>query len=367
MTDNAIYVQDDINENLVGYDAEKGTMVFKDAKVLERAGIKAGDVIFSNPVEGVAPDGYLVKVTSVREENGEIILETEPAGLDEAFESFDLPFYADMSKLTKDCFTFYDIVAQADNYEAIYGDGETKAEDDDKLFELKWDSEDNPCKITFDSEKTTVEYVFFDLDEDYKTKNDQLKLRVSLGYNDILKCAKHSYDSSEDIYKIDISPRIDIDAAIICEFDHKYQSKAKKEKYMNVMEKKLIGKKFKLGSIDIPAGGLSKIVVNSCIEIYAAFNLTPKGKLQLSYSFKDIGFDIHAEVPNIDNNKSYIKGSDEFHTESNFSAEAEIKGSAGVGVGLVCGLTQFSSFAFDKRVKPYVGGFLEFNIHGDLV
>ena len=58
-----------------------GTIVFSESKLLEY--IPAGSIICSGPVEN-APNGYLYKVKSIHTEQGETLIETEAASLDEA-------------------------------------------------------------------------------------------------------------------------------------------------------------------------------------------------------------------------------------------------------------------------------------------
>ena len=75
-------------DTLKAYDAESGVMRFsKSSPVLAK--LKSGDVLVSEP-SNAAPSGYLRKVQAVRQENGEVVLDTTQASLTDAITEGEL-------------------------------------------------------------------------------------------------------------------------------------------------------------------------------------------------------------------------------------------------------------------------------------
>jgi hypothetical protein len=112
--------------------------------------IKAGDVVVSSPTS-TAPDGFLRKVTSVRQENGKTILETAPATLRDAIQKGSLQATRALS---------------ASDVET------TSLTQGVKYMPKPGARADNP---TFSFDK-----ILYDRDGDDTTKDDQVALRGSL-------------------------------------------------------------------------------------------------------------------------------------------------------------------------------------------
>jgi hypothetical protein len=73
-----------IASEIISYNAETGTVTFATTSVYA-AGLKEGDTVVSGSVTA-APEGFLRNVVAVRQEGGNIVVETEEAGLGDVFD-----------------------------------------------------------------------------------------------------------------------------------------------------------------------------------------------------------------------------------------------------------------------------------------
>jgi len=83
----------DENKNLTLVNAEDSLLVF-DSQNLQQ--FKTGEILVGG-ISPVAPDGYLRKVVSQEVVNGQLIVHTTPAGLDEAFDKISIDEIVDFS------------------------------------------------------------------------------------------------------------------------------------------------------------------------------------------------------------------------------------------------------------------------------
>jgi len=252
MPSNALFVQEDINDNLLSYDAEKKVLAFENTDALEEAGIKVGDILYSAPTESL-PDGYILKVKEIKKNNGKIEYACEEAYLDEAFKELRTPLIFAPERLTEENFVVFDPLNQEDlnNYDPMSSD--TKSLIVDASF-LDTVADPDRYSIEFDLKHATIKLVVFDLDNDFKkTKNDQVIIRFDIDYS--LGINDSTFEFAVDPFTINLEGKPRFGAKIGLEYTNTLldkDSKSKKKYLENAMKEKLLGKKFIIGEFDIP-------------------------------------------------------------------------------------------------------------------
>lgn len=84
--ENTLILDDDTNQDIRMFDVESGLLVYDEGSP-QLDSIRVGSIIVSRP-NAVARGGFLRKVTSMETDGGRLVLETEPANLPDAFESY---------------------------------------------------------------------------------------------------------------------------------------------------------------------------------------------------------------------------------------------------------------------------------------
>jgi len=381
MPPEAVFVQEDINDNLLSYNPDEGTISFKKDDALTGMDVRVGDVLYSMPVEGKAPEGYILKVTDVREEGNKLVYSVEEAGLVDAFDKLETTVEFDMANLTEDCFTIYDPLNQPDIDDSgpeYVMRAATKAYELDFLSKLSSDK----YSLKIDEEKTTLDIVIFDLDGDYKkTKYDQvhLELRLEYDFNDA------SFEFGKDlVLKTGVKPVIGVSAAFIhksslkldgtdtadslSKYIEKYNEIREASKNaMLAVKKELLGKKIFLASVNIPCPSSMKVLLHPAIDVYLVFGLDVEGEFEARAGYRNVPMDIHIEnlpaMPTMLNPAaSWLKiGKGEKFYEMNL--EADLSGKFGIGAGVTMSLPKLSGGVEDSRTKSYFGLFFDSTVN----
>ena len=380
MPENALFVNKDVNEYLKSYDEQGGKIVFSKSEAVAKAAFKVGDVLYSGAVAGKAPDGYLLKITEVTDSSGEVVYTVIPAGLEDAFNELSFTCSLVYDELSGESVEVFDPFGQPDLSEALPGpdDGGTRAGGD--VIDLVLDFTDKDVKLSKDKYSLEVDkthaklsIAIIDADGNYKTSWDQVKLDLTLSYDVTEENVYFKFDRATHQVTAEFSPRFGVSAGISYGLDCKL-SPDEKENYKLEMEKKLLGKKIKIGSADIPIPATWKAVVSPRFDLYFTFNMKLSASLSAEAGVRQLGFNLHVEN---DAPYNYLKlrdGSSYFRfSKPEFYGEVQgdnaFSGSFGIGVGLVLKLCRIvDGLILDGRNKNFVGGFAEalFKVNGEV-
>lgn len=166
MKPNVIYVKNDIQEQFAGINPQEKTISYNATQATKQ--IKVGDVLYSTGSKEY-PNGYALKVVSVKEEAGKQVYTYEQAAINDVFKQYSeqMSFQFDYAQILKE-------EKQKNNTNLNHNTaGRWPTFDYEKNDRLKTEIDLNKGKI-----KTS--YIFFDKDDNFKTKNDQLIFEVSI-------------------------------------------------------------------------------------------------------------------------------------------------------------------------------------------
>ena len=164
MKPNVIYVKNDIQEQFAGINPQEKTISYNATQATKQ--IKVGDVLYSTGSKEY-PNGYALKVVSVKEEAGKQVYTYEQAAINDVFKQYSeqMSFQFDYAQILKE--------EKQKNNTNHNTAGRWPTFDYEKNDRLKTEIDLNKGKI-----KTS--YIFFDKDKNFKTKNDQLIFEVSI-------------------------------------------------------------------------------------------------------------------------------------------------------------------------------------------
>ncbi|MCR5547790.1 MAG: leucine-rich repeat protein [Bacteroidales bacterium] len=386
MPETAVFVKEDINSGLVSYDPDKGTITFNETDALKKADIKVGDVLYSTAAGSVAPRGYILKVTDIQKKGGrigQVVYTVEEAGLEDVFDHLETKVPFEMDRLSEDDFTVWDPFDQADQTDNIMrwpDDGEavgTKSGDfewfPDFSIGRKWDKERYDLKIG--PTETTLKSILYDLDDNYKTKNDQITLTVKLSYDADLGDFYYTFDKKLMVLGLDFTPEVGISAELslfkreaTAEAEGETNNLEKKREALDDAAKKLIGKKFCIMSFDIPVGPAS-IFVDPHVEVYLIFKLDINGEISVEAGLEKFPIHMHAENVPYMAVTNYLKSGVGIETKpkvySKIIVDVDLEGKAGLGAGFFCNMPKIAKLITDKKdVVPYIGFFVDGTVNG---
>jgi hypothetical protein len=386
MPETAVFVKEDINSGLVSYDPDKGTITFNETDALKKADIKVGDVLYSTAAGSVAPRGYILKVTDIQKKGGrigQVVYTVEEAGLEDVFDHLETKVPFEMERLSEDDFTVWDPFDQADQTDNIMrwpDDGEavgTKSGDfewfPDFSIGRKWDKERYDLKIG--PTETTLKSILYDLDDNYKTKNDQITLTVKLSYDADLGDFYYTFDKKLMVLGLDFTPEVGIGAELslfkreaTAESEGEANYLEKKREALDDAAKKLIGKKFCIMSFDIPVGPAS-IFVDPHVEVYLIFKLDVNGEISVEAGLEKFPIHMHAENVPYMAVTNYLKSGVGIEKKpkvySKIIVDVDLEGKAGLGAGIFCNMPKIAKLITDKKdVVPYIGFFVDGTVNG---
>lgn len=169
IAENTRVVDPNTRGSLVGF-SEDGTLRFSSSTPF-LANLKPGDILVSEPA-AAAPNGFLKKVTAVRTEGAEVIIETEQAALEEAI----LQGEASVEKqLTPD-----DLAESVPLLEGVRLERATAQSNTAQTNTLQAQADNFEYEVNFDNT------VLFDNDGNKDTREDQLRVDGKLFFSDPL-------------------------------------------------------------------------------------------------------------------------------------------------------------------------------------
>ena len=371
MPESALFVNQDVNQSLKSYDEEGGTITFAKSDALTKAAFKVGDVLYSGAVKDKAPTGYLLKITGVSESGGEVVYTVVPAVLDEAFNelAFSCPLVYD--ELTGEMITVFDPFEQPDLSEILPGPEEAGTRAGSRSVDITLDYTEKDVKLSddkytvdVDGSRAKVSVAVVDVDGDYKTNWDQIKLDLTLSYDFTEENVYFKYDKDSHQVVVEFSPKFGVSTGISYGLEWK-KNPDEKEKYKQEMEKKLLGKKIKIASAYIPIPKTWKPIIVPRFDLYFTYNTKLTASLTAEVGVKQLGFNLHVEndAPHnylkLRNDASYFRFSKpEFYAD--LQGDNAFSGSFGVGIGLILSLGRVvDGLILDGRHRSYFGGFAE--------
>ncbi len=88
ISENAVLLDEETTDNIESINTEEKKIIFK-SKTSQISEIKVGSIVVI-PINDITPDGMLIKVTSIKESSGKVIIEYESASLTELIEDGDI-------------------------------------------------------------------------------------------------------------------------------------------------------------------------------------------------------------------------------------------------------------------------------------
>ncbi len=179
LKDNVVFVKKDINDQLVS--DKDNEIVYKDSPYLTK--VKQGDILFSSGEEDPSK-AYAYKIVGVEKKDGNIHYKVKPAAMAEVFDEYKQTFdlKPDLAKVK-----LYDIDAQLEKFRSARVGDKLRANnlfdfDDKGNPKIKLELDDKGrIKFRYEGGVYFFDVVVFDADEDYKTKNDQLRFNFGIG------------------------------------------------------------------------------------------------------------------------------------------------------------------------------------------
>lgn len=374
MPPEAVFVQEDINDNLLSYDPDGGTISFKKDDALTGMDVRVGDVLYSMPVEGKAPEGYILKVTDVREEGNKLVYSVEEAGLADAFDKLETTFSYEPEDITEECFTVWDPLDQPEieDYLTIRQSAAPLTKGDGSEIKINPLDKDK-FKLKIEDDKASLDIVVYDHDNNLKTTIDQVKVQIRIEY--AFEDGVFDFDAETCHLSVGWKPSFGVNAAVIYKPEWKQdggdleEQKNAKEAMLK-MEEKLLGKKLLLASIDLPLPTGVKAVINPSFDVYMFFCLKATGEFEIRAGIEKIPIDFHVEnYPNdpisLNKSKSHLN----FGPITPFvraKLDMSFKSKFGIGCGVSVKLPKLLKWLAAKNTKPFVGFFCDYsyNVNG---
>lgn len=294
MKPNVIYVKNDIQEQFAGINPQEKTISYNATQATKQ--IKVGDVLYSTGSKEY-PNGYALKVVSVKEEAGKQVYTYEQAAINDVFKQYSeqMSFQFDYAQILKE-------EKQKNNTNLNHNTaGRWPTFDYEKNDRLKTEIDLNKGKI-----KTS--YIFFDKDENFKTKNDQLIFEVSIKILDF----NMPIELDTDLLQLRTNGFFKIESKAALKFG-KYNEEQKDalknwvkgqsegsslvkgaQEALNKIPGGKVGKdgkktyKFPLKKIPLTAISPTNLVIKPYLLPYAVVTFDAKGDFEISLEYKPI-------------------------------------------------------------------------------
>ena len=329
-------------------------------------------------IPGKAPEGYLVKVDKITRTDSRTTFETTRAGLSDAFNDLSFDYSLESVSLSPENFTVYDPFTQENLMP--YDDPLTRGISTDLDFAKdKYALEGDEFKLEVKADKATLEIVVLDMDEDYETKNDQTRLEFTIEYD--LKSGEFKFNKGGEGGFINAGMDVALGGFVGLKFgkeDKKVGEKSvistmgveEMNEYQTKVEKKLMGKKIRVASCEIPVdlipgvGTVLAALIKPRFDLYFVYNVKMEGAFRIGFVWEKAGFEFHTGNSGDDfsatNEKKTWFNVDKGDVHFDVIADCDLKGSIGAGIGLVVGAAKMVDWLADGDEKPYVGAFFEF-------
>ena len=375
---NAIFVKSDINNQFVSYSSTDGTLTFNNNEALNI--IKTGDVIYSLPTKDF-PDGYAFKIISSKTgkisssgkgtTSSTITFTTKPASMTEVFKDYACSspstIETDINKTAA-----YDFLTdqQAGNYllnntpfgavSSLVPDFEMK----NILDTYKTKHFANPKNYTrfrslkIGSNETTLEYIVYDLDNNYGTTNDQVVLEMNLKYE--LKDTK--IDIHNTNFNLQGNHKWSSTATLKYEYDKDWTDQ-EKENFRNKFKGEVVGKKYNVLSIPLTLPNATDLLLKPSFDVFYELQLDISGNVEVTAGVT--GYEYKFNINN-QNQQSFS-----LINKGQYSSEVKIGGELNVGmrfgIGVTAEIPAFKLFDVNSlSKKSYAGIYADFGANTNI-
>ncbi|MBR5174659.1 MAG: Ig-like domain-containing protein [Bacteroidales bacterium] len=344
MSEETIFVKDKLSEDFESYNANTGTITFRNSELLKNQEIKVGDILYSTDRTEKTPNGYCLRVVSIKESGGMVTYETEPAT---ALEAID--YLNESGVLSAGNYKPEDIrvFALPDDD----GGAETRGfKWDDASIEIKGDK----MEFHSDWESTRFSYILFEDKDHSDNLKSSLKIKVTLELQHELDSEKSNimFDYGKFVlftmFKVGVSAKFEIGTSLALEGN---QDSLLSKEQERIAKERLIGKKFKIAEIPLNFT-CSKVIVDPKFIVYGEFKLDLSGKLVLEAGIKDGYYSLNVEnkgyfIPEFIE-YSYLRRVTHFHPYMHMEGTLGFTAMAGFGVGINFEIPSFPVITRDE-------------------
>lgn len=390
MNSNVINVKKDINQFLIKATPESNRIEYRYNAVLDQ--IKVGDVLYSSGQHSL-DEAYAVKVKQIVRQGDKLIVETESTEMNDVFSEFEQK--GEFVFNPKGEAELFDVEAQLNDPQLR---AFTSTEHRFRSEKIKIIPKTKRGSITFKDGDATITYPLIDLDEDYKTKKDQLLLTLKVKrkknpFHSMTYSAKNAYfamiGQMEYEYHIDFTYGFEVkaDSTInITDNTGKVVGKVLPDKYKSMLSEQAIylmktkkkekidpklahelgriGKKrILLASLPLKLKSPSDLLIEPRIYIFLEFNGTIDGKIWIHMEYKPVVIDYHIELSALTRNVFKVGLSPIIKPSfQNFELNGKISGEAKVGVKAMLSMDFLPAIREEKKetASNYIG------VYGDL-
>lgn len=361
MSEETIFVKDKLSKDLDSFDAASGTITFRKSDLLDKQQIKVGDILYSTDRTEKTPDGYCLRVISIKESGGMVTYETEPESFLEAIDYLKETNVLSAGNYKPEDIHVYSIPIDESN------------ETPDTRADISWDSEKGleieGEKVNFksDGKETSFDIVVW---EDKGSGDDvngkfQVKLGIRVQHevmNDNTESLTEVFDGNLILFammKIGVGVKIEIGTKFGLSTEQKKpelmteeeKTMYERQKILEDMAKaSLVGKRFRL--LDVPFNyTCTKVIIDPRFVVYGEFKLDLEGKLVVETGIENGVYALNIENDWFDFKKrSYVRKVTNFQRYFRINSSISLKAEAGFGVGL-----NFEIPALPVKEKTYEG------------
>jgi hypothetical protein len=331
MSDETIFVKGKLSEDLNSYNAATGTISFRNSNLLRNQEIKVGDILYSTDRTEKTPDGYCLRVISIKESGGVVTYETEPATALEAIDYLNESGILSAGNYKPEDIRIFGIPEDEDapKTRGIF-------DDDSFEFEIKGDKFD----FFSDLKTTRFGYILYEEKNQSTDLKSSLKIKISLELQHELDTEKSNimFDYGTFVmftmFKVGVTAKLEIGTALALEGNQESLLSKEQEK---MAKERLIGKKFKIAEIPLNFT-CSKVIVNPKYIVYGEFKLDLSGKLVLEAGIKDGYYAFNLENMGYFSpdfiTRSYLRKVTHFHPVMHMEGTLGFTAMAGFGVGI---------------------------------
>lgn len=375
---NAIFVKSDINNQFVSYSETDGTLTLNNNEALNI--IKTGDVIYSLPTKDF-PDGYAFKIissktgkisSSGRTTTGSTITyETKPASMTEVFKEYicssPSTIETDVTKTAA-----YDFLTdqQAGSYllnstpfgavSSLVPNFEMK----NILDTYKTKHFANPkqytrfTKLNIGSDKTTFNYIVYDLDGNYGTANDQVVLEMELTYQ--LKDTKIDIHNTK--FNLQGNHKWSSQATLKYEYDKDWTDQ-EKENFKNKFKGEVVGKKYNVLSIPLTLPNATDLLLKPSLDIFYELQLDISGNVEVTAGVTEYEYKFNI---NNQNQQSFsLVNAGKY--DSTIKIGADLNFGMRFGIGVTAEIPAFKLFDVKSlSKKSYAGIYADFGANANV-
>ncbi len=344
MSEETIFVKDKLSNDFESFDPYSGTITFKNSDLLQKQGIKVGDILYSTDRTDKMPDGYCLRVVSIQESGGKVTYGTESAT---ALEAID--YLNESGVLSAGYYKPEDI--------RIFGLPEVDESADTRGF--TWDApsvEIKGDKMEFysDGETTRFSYILFEDGGHSDDLKSSLKIKLSLELQHKMdtETSNIMFDYGKfvfySMFKVGVSAKLEIGTSLA--LDSNQESLLSKEQEKMAKER-LIGKKFKIAEVPLNFT-CSKVIVNPKLIVYGEFKLDLSGKVVVEAGIRDGYYALNVEnkgyfIPEFIE-YSYLRRVTHFRPFIRMEGKLGFTAMAGFGVGINFEIPSFPVITRDE-------------------